>query len=115
MKEYMIRELTGDPETLFSLLERSGMAVLFHRGSFLYVLRGQAGWFLLAHEPGKKEYVKKYLPHEGKLRETALRAEALFHVDGVLRHDLYTLTAALEQEILRHRTGAPLPAENRMC
>ena len=115
MKEYLIRELTGDPETLFALLERSGMAVLFHQGSFLYVLQGQAGWFLLAHEPGKREYVKKYLPHDRALWETALGADALFHVDGVLRHDVYTLTAALEQEILRHREEALSSAENRLC
>ena len=111
MKEYMIRELTGDPDKLFTLLERSGMAVLYHQGCFLYVLRGAAGWFLLSHQPGQKEYVKKLLIHDKALRQTALGAEALFHVDGVLRHDLYTLTAALEKEILRHGIAAPQRAE----
>ena len=102
MNEYMIRELTGSPEKLFALLERGGMGVLYDAGGFLYVLRGEAGWFLLAHEPGNPTFVKELMTDDSALRRAAWRAENLYHVDGWLRHDIYTLISALEEEILSH-------------
>ena len=103
MNEYMIRELTGSPEKLFALLERGGMGVLYDAGGFLYVLRGEAGWFLLAHEPGNVAFVKELLTDGSALRRAAGRAENLYHVDGYLMHDIWTLMIALEAEILSHR------------
>ena len=102
MNEYIIRELTGDPDKLFALMEYSGMGVFHFGESFLHVLRGEAGWFLIAHEAGSETYVKKHLADDGALRLAAEEAENLYHVDGRLRHGIYTLINALEAEILKH-------------
>ena len=102
MNEYCIRELTGDPETLFALLEHSGMGVLYDAETFLYVLRGDAGWFLLSHAPGSDVFVKELLPDDSALRRAAGGAARLYHVDGRLMHGIYTLIAALEEEITAH-------------
>lgn len=41
MSEYIIRSLSGRPERLFVLLEKSGMAVMELEDCFLYVLQGE--------------------------------------------------------------------------
>ena len=102
MNEYVIHELTGRPESLFPLLERSGMGVLRSDEAFLYILRGDAGWFLLSHSPGDDVFVKQLLADDSMLRRAAAGAMELYHIDGVLRHDLYVLIGALETEILLH-------------
>ena len=102
MNEYSIRELTGNPERLFALLERNGMGVLYGEESFLFVLRGEAGWFLLSHAPGSDVFVKELLTDGGALRRAAAGAAGLYHVDGRLMHGIYALIAALEEEITAH-------------
>lgn len=106
MNEYIIRELTGDPEKLFALLEYSGMGVCCFGETFLHILRGGTGWFLFAHKPGSETYVKKFFGDDYALRRAVGGAEYLCHVDGRLMHSIYTLINAVEVEILAHNHSA---------
>ena len=109
MSEYIIRPLSGRPERLFVLLEKSGMAVMELEDCFLYVLQGEKeGWFVMSHVRGAADYACKYFAEPEGLWLTALRAKRLFHVDGFLRHDIDTLIAALEEEIEAHCAGEAL-------